>query len=157
MEGGPCTLSFVHVFYGRPSACLWEKRRVHTINQGERGEQGDAMMPLLFSLGQHSGLESTHRRLRANENLFAFLDVYIASKPNRAGASACQSWGVVCPCSHSDPLGQNACVDQHGAEPPVCAALKRAAKSGKPSCTLVEGISADHTHAQGIRVMGAPP
>ena len=30
--------------------------KVHTITQGEGGEQGDAMIPLLFSLGQHSAL-----------------------------------------------------------------------------------------------------
>ena len=26
---------------------------VHTINQGEGGEQGDPLMPLLFAVGQH--------------------------------------------------------------------------------------------------------
>ena len=47
------SLSFVHMFCGRPSAYLWEdvEGTVHTINQGEGGQQGDALMPLLFSLG----------------------------------------------------------------------------------------------------------
>ena len=46
VEGGPAALSFVHMFYGRPSTCLWEdvEGTVHTINQGEGGEQGDALM-----------------------------------------------------------------------------------------------------------------
>ena len=40
------------VFYGRPSTYLWEDEEgtVHTIIQGEGGEQSDALMPLLFSL-----------------------------------------------------------------------------------------------------------
>ena len=62
---GPAALSFVHMFYGRPFTHFWEDEEgtVHTINQGEGGEQGEALMPLLFSLGQHSGLEATHRQL----------------------------------------------------------------------------------------------
>ena len=31
---------------------------VHKIPQGEGGEQGDPMMPLLYSLGQHRALEA---------------------------------------------------------------------------------------------------
>ena len=34
-------------------ACFTVLRVVHTIDQGEGGEQGDPFMPLLFSLGQH--------------------------------------------------------------------------------------------------------
>ena len=51
VEGGSQVLSFVSMFYGAPSQYLWEDSagRVHTIKQGEGGEQGDAMMPLLFS------------------------------------------------------------------------------------------------------------
>ena len=76
--------SFVHMFHGRPSANLWGDAG-GTV---PTGEQGDALMPLLFSLGQHSGLEATHRRLRVNEKLFAYLDdVHIASKPDKAGAA----------------------------------------------------------------------
>ena len=48
------------MFYGTPSEYLWEDATgtVHTIPQGEGGEQGDALMPLLFSVGQHSSLEA---------------------------------------------------------------------------------------------------
>ena len=51
VEGGSQALPFVSMFYGAPSQYLWEDSagRVHTIKQGEGGEQGDAMMPLLFS------------------------------------------------------------------------------------------------------------
>ena len=71
-EGVP----FVLLFYGTRSHYLWEDSlgRVHTITQGEGGEQGDAMMPLLFSLGQHAALERVQRSLQKGEVLFAFLD-----------------------------------------------------------------------------------
>ena len=47
---------------------------MHTIKQGEGGEQGDAMMPLLFSLGQHSALLKVQEQLHEGEFLLAFLD-----------------------------------------------------------------------------------
>ena len=58
MPGGASILPFVSLFYGGPSSYLWKDAlgRVHTIVQGEGGEQGDALMPLLFSLGQHKAL-----------------------------------------------------------------------------------------------------
>ena len=55
-----------------------------TASQGEGREQGDALMPLLFSLGQHGVLQDVSRRLGRGELLFAFLDdTYIVSKPTR--------------------------------------------------------------------------
>ena len=52
VEGGPASLPFVRMFHGTPSEHLWEDSDgvVHSIPQGEGGEQGDPMMPLLFSL-----------------------------------------------------------------------------------------------------------
>ena len=52
--GGSAVLPFVRVFYGSPSEYLWEDNEVnvHSIPQGEGVEQGDALMPLLFCLGQ---------------------------------------------------------------------------------------------------------
>ena len=45
-------LPFALLFHAEPSACLWEDDAgtVHTIHQGEGGEQGDPLMPLLFAL-----------------------------------------------------------------------------------------------------------
>ena len=58
----------------------------HSIPQGEGGEQGDAMMPFLFCLGQHEALQVAHRGLRAGEFLFAFQDdIYMATNPERVG------------------------------------------------------------------------
>ena len=56
MEGeGPSLLPFILQFYGAPSEYIWEDNEGvhHTILQGEGGEQGDPLMPALFSLGQH--------------------------------------------------------------------------------------------------------
>ena len=50
------------------------------IPQGEGGEQGDAMMPLLYSIGQHEALQVAQRAMRDGEHLMAFLDdVYMGT------------------------------------------------------------------------------
>ena len=43
-------LPFVRKFYGQPSAYFWDDEMGDTqvIPQGEGGEQGDPLMPLLF-------------------------------------------------------------------------------------------------------------
>ena len=78
-------LPFVWMFYGSPH--LWEDEMgvVQHIPQGEGGEQGDPLMPMLFALGQHQALVQTQARLRNNEKVMAFLDdIHIASpQPDR--------------------------------------------------------------------------
>ena len=72
------------------------KMVVHTIHQGEGGEQGDALMPLLFYVGQHAALEAIQRGMSPDEKLLAFLDdLYIASKPE---------WGH-CTVLHNESCG----------------------------------------------------
>ena len=63
MEGGDQILPYVRCFYGSPSTYLWEDDMGTTqyIPQGEGGEQGDPLMPLLFALGQHRVLEAHPR------------------------------------------------------------------------------------------------
>ena len=58
VQGGESILPFVRQFYGAPSTYLWQDDAggVHEIHQGEGGEQGDALMPALFCLGQHNAL-----------------------------------------------------------------------------------------------------
>ena len=76
------------MFYGTPSRYLWEDDAgtTHTIVQGEGGEQGDAMMPLLFALGQHPALEAVQRHLAGGEFIFADLDdIYFVTVPERTG------------------------------------------------------------------------
>ena len=69
MEGGDTVLPYVLQFYGSPSSYL-----VHEVLQGEGGEQGDALMPALFALGQHDALVAIQNRLVPGERLMAFLD-----------------------------------------------------------------------------------
>ena len=88
VEGGGQAIPFVRSFNGSPSSYLWEDSSsiTHTIPQGEGGEQGDPLMPLLFSLGQHAALQAIDSDLNDNEFLFAFLDdVYIATTADRVG------------------------------------------------------------------------
>ena len=77
MEGGDSLLPFARQFYGSPSTFLWNDE-MGTVNpreeQGEGGEQGDPLMPLLFALGQHSALVAVSERLQVGELLFAFHD-----------------------------------------------------------------------------------
>ena len=79
---------FVRLIHSEPSAYLWEDASgtVHTVHQGEGGEQGDPLMPLLFFVVQHAALEAIQRRLFPTEKLLAFLDdIYVVSKPERVG------------------------------------------------------------------------
>ena len=58
---------------------------VHDIHQG--GEHGDALMPLLFSLGQHTALQAVQAQLLPGERVFAYLDdVYVNTTPARWGS-----------------------------------------------------------------------
>ena len=56
--------------------------------QGEGGEQGDALMPALFSLALASSLKRAQARLRPDEVLLAYLDdLYLVTRPERVGAA----------------------------------------------------------------------
>ena len=84
-------LPFVLQFHGSPSSYLWEDSEgvVHEVLQGEGGEQGDALMPALFSLGQHDALVAIQGRLAPDERLMAFLDdIYaVGDRPGRTAAA----------------------------------------------------------------------
>ena len=77
------------MFHGAPSEYLWEDSNgaTHRIPQGEGGEQGDALMPLLFAVGQHTALEEASAQLWPGERIFAHLDdIYLVTMPERVGA-----------------------------------------------------------------------
>ena len=79
-------LPFVRLFYAQPSTYVWHdgEGNAHRIIQAEGGEQGDPLMPALFSLGQHSALQHTQQQLQAGERLYAYLDdVYLIVPPHR--------------------------------------------------------------------------
>ena len=74
-------IPFVRLFYGSRSVYLWEDDMGET-HEREGGEQGDPLMPLLFSLGQHRALRAVNARLIEGESLFAFLDdLYVLCSP----------------------------------------------------------------------------
>ena len=86
VEGGDRVLPFVRQFYGSPSTYIWQDEEgiVHDIPQGAGGEQGDALMPALFSLGQHPAFEAVQSQLFEGETICAFLDdVYAVCCPDR--------------------------------------------------------------------------
>ena len=111
VEGGNSVLPFVRMFYGAPSEYLWEddSGTVHRIPQGEGGEQGDSMMPLLFCLGQHQALQAIQDQLRDGEYLMAFLDdLYIVTLPDRVGPVYADCSGrTPSPCLHTHPLRED--------------------------------------------------
>ena len=75
-------LPFVRATYGDPTTYMWEDeaRVLHRLVLAEGGEQGDPLMPLLFSLAIHDPLEESSRELRPKEHLFAYLDdVYFST------------------------------------------------------------------------------
>ena len=79
---GVKAIPFVRMFYSSPSVYIWEDAEgvKHSILQGEGGEQGDPLMPLLYSLGQHSALEVTQEELAEEECLLAYHDdIYVVS------------------------------------------------------------------------------
>ena len=72
----------------RTFAVLWSDDCgvTHVIHQGEGGEQGDALMPMLYVLGQHGALASIQESLLLGEHLFAYHDdLYVVCSPERVG------------------------------------------------------------------------
>ena len=158
VDGGSATFLFVRMFYGSPSEYLWEDESgvKQSIAQGEGGEQGDAMMPLLFCLG-HEALQVAHRGLRAGEFLFAFLDdIYMATTPYRVGlvyaivqAALRQEAGI------SIHVGKTKIWNQVGVRPNACDMLERAARERDPDARVRRGAGVP-AEEQGIKIWGTP-
>ena len=120
VEGGSEAVPFVRTFRGAPSEYLWEDSQgvVHNIPQGEGGEQGDTLMPLLFAVGQHQATqpESTGRSYRCLE----------AGLWNRAKIRIHE--------------GKTKTWNWAGVRPPICDELeRRTARAIDPSATVWRG------------------
>ena len=78
-------LPFARLWYARESAYVWDAgARSHRITQAEGGEQGDPLMPAMFSLALQPALRALQPELRAGEQALAYLDdVYILASPAR--------------------------------------------------------------------------
>ena len=69
-------IPFVRATYGRPSCDKWrdEEGNQHDIRQCEGEEQGDPLLPLLFSLAIQNSLRDAEAEMAPGELLFAYLD-----------------------------------------------------------------------------------
>ena len=159
VPGGSAALPFVSMFYGSPSQYLWEDNAgvVHTIHQGEGGEQGDAMMPLLYSLGQHSALKLVESGLQDGESLFAFLDdTYVVTSPERVTAvfTSLQRALLVETGIRINP-GKTKVWNAAGEKPPGCDVMQRITESFDPTALVWRGSEVS-TFQQGMKVLGTP-
>ena len=84
MDTGDRVLPFVRQFYGQLSLHIWEDEvgDVQDTPQGEGGDQGDPLMPLLFSLAMHPSLVSTGDLLREGAK-FCLIGQCVSHLPER--------------------------------------------------------------------------
>ena len=83
-------LPLARTLYTNTSTYLWtdDQGSTHEVQQGEGGEQGDPLMPALFSLGQHAALQQAATQLQPEEHLFAYLDdLYVVCTKARAATA----------------------------------------------------------------------
>ena len=153
-------LPFVQQFYGGPYSFLWDDAcgNTHDILQGEGGEQGDPLMPALYSLGQHRALEAVARRLLPTERLFAFLDdLYVVCQPGRVvdvhHIVAVELW------SHAKiriQHGKTQVWNRGGIEPPEIETLQAAAQVSDPDALVWRGDTAIPEVEHGMKILGTP-
>ena len=140
---GNTVLPFVRLFYGRQSQYLWEcdDGEIHHIPQGEGGEQGDAMMPLLYSLGQHRALQTVGEHLQERELLFAYLDdTFFVSSPLRVGPLyAVLQEALNVHAGIRINAGKTQIWNRSGERPEVCNALERVARTSNPRAIVSRG------------------
>ena len=159
VPGGDSALPFVVQFYGNPSSYLWEDDvgDVHEICQGEGGEQGDPMMPMLYSLG-HRALLSVQAQLQTHERLLAFLDdIYVVTVPERTlevhNILRTEFW------RHSRIRvneGKTQIWNRGGFTPSGHEVFLEAARVDDPDAQVWFGDHEAPVESRGIRVLGTP-
>ena len=159
VQGGPDITPFVRQFYVQPSTYLWESEdgTEHHVEQGEGGEQGDPLMPLLFALGQHASLRAIDDRLAEGDRLMAFLDdVYITTDPERLQhAYECVERVLWRHSRIRVHEGKTQVWNSGGERPEFCDVLERVAQVADPEARVWKGSGLPTTE-QGIRVLGTP-
>ena len=146
-------LPYVRLWYSTPSTYVWidGNNCPHRVTQAEGGEQGDPLMPALFSLGMHRALTALQTELQPGERVFAFLDdLYIVAAPERVrtlfDAVARRLYEEVrISLNHAKTRVWNAAA----VEPP---GLDTLAPDGTAWC----GAEASPAEERGITVLGAP-
>ena len=159
VEGGAQVLPFVNLFCGQPSMYWWEDSMgtVHEVAQGEGGEQGDAMMPLLFALGQRPALE-LNRQLRPGELLFAFLDdIYVVCLPDRVGVIFTLLETALWEHARIQHAGKTKVWNRAGTRPEACDFLERRAQLVSEQQPRV-GRGGDDVPSveRGVKILGTP-
>ena len=158
VEGGGAVLPFVRQIYGGPSSFLWDDATgtTYDIAQGEGGEQGDPLMPALYSLGQHGVLEAIARRLLPTERLFAFVDdLYIVCRPERVvdvyNIVDVELWNHAKIQIHQ---GKTQVWNQSGVEPRGIETLQAAAQLRDPDAVVWRGDTTLPEAEQGMKILG---
>ena len=88
----------------------------HRIVQAEGGEQGDPLMPLLFSLAVHDSLQEVKSLLDPRDVLLAFLDdvCVVSQDPDRVrDAYDLLATGCRHKLAFASTLGRHACGTEH--------------------------------------------
>ena len=131
---------------------------VNHVQQGEGGEQGDPLMPMLFALGQHSALVAISERLQEGELLFAFHDdLYVKSSPNRAvECSHILRQELWRHCRISLNNGKTRLWNRAGLFPQGCEVLEDAARRDDPEAVVWKGNPKLPHSQQGIKILGIP-
>ena len=129
----------------------------HEIKQGEGGELGDAMMPLLYALGQHQALRCVQSQLRPSEGLLAFHDdIYVVTSPERTCEVHTNLRDALCYCSRIQiHAGKTQIWNRAGVVPRDLDKLLFSARSVDPHANLWFGDLSAPPEEGGIWVLGA--
>ena len=141
MPRASAILPFVRLSYAQPSTYSWfdEEGERKVVTQAEGGEQGDPLMPLLFSIAIQGALEQVARLLKPGEHLRAFLDdIYMVCEPERVR-----------------PLYNILGAALHR-EASVCTLAKPVWNRGGIVPAHVEEMGPDVWNCDGIKVLGTP-
>ena len=116
--------------------------------------EGDALMPLLFSLGQHAALEAVHRRLTEGERLFVFLDdVHVVTTPRRVEDVYVALQEELFRHSHIRTNVSKTQVNAGGVRPEACDMLERITQANDRDARVWRG-SGVSTAECGICIFG---
>ena len=122
-QDAQAALPFVRMFYSQPSTYLWvdANNHVHHVHQAEGGEQGDPLMPALFSLGLDFALRAFQAELQPGERVAAFLDdLYVTAQPHRIRHlfDRLAHPSLAAPHRHPTPPRQNPSVERFWSRTP---------------------------------------
>ena len=146
-------LPFVRTWYAAASEGIWtdEDGIAHTVSSAEGGEQGDALMPGLFSVTLGPALAEIQAQLPQGDIVLAYLDdIYVFTRPPRARAAYDLVQQVLWQrCRITVHHGKLVCWNRAGGEaPPGIAELS------SPTHTVWRGDAAPATN--GVVVVGSP-